>query len=115
AAAGTGSRRLQIPRQVRAVVLDRAPETVAQTDAGPPAGRLRELRRVGVEAADVDALLLVGPRHVADAPGAGDLDQQLDQIAVRDRLAAPPLVDVARAPVAETRAPGTGRPAAPPH
>src|SRR4029453_1529823 len=88
AAAGTESRRPHVLRQMRAVVLDRAPEAFAQADARPPARDPRELRRVGIETADVDPFLLVGPRHVPDAPRTGDVDQHLDEIAVRDRLEA---------------------------
>ncbi len=55
--------RLDVPREVLAVVRQRAAEALAQVDGRRPAGRARELRGVRVERSDVDPALLVGPRH----------------------------------------------------
>ena len=70
----------------------------------------RELRRVRVEAADVDRLLLRRPLDVLDASRPGDRDQQRRQVAMADRLVAADVEDLAVAarrsrPPAGTRPP----------
>jgi hypothetical protein len=62
---------------VRAVELDRPRKPSRSDTRGVQPVAVLELRRVGVEAADVDRLLLGRPLDVARPAGAGDLDQQL--------------------------------------
>ena len=63
-----GVRLVDVVGQVRAVEVDRPPQPLAQADLRAASRRrVRNLRRVGVEAADVDALLLGRPLDVADS------------------------------------------------
>src|SRR4051794_6071510 len=71
-----------------AVELDGSSEAVAQPRHRTPADGTLEQRRVGVEIADVDHLLLRRPFDQAEAAAARYGQQQLDQVEMRDRLGA---------------------------
>src|SRR4029079_638556 len=73
---------------VRAVILERATQALPQTDLRRPSDPFAEARRITIETADVDALLLRWPLHVMNAAGPRSPDQQRCQVPVADRLAA---------------------------
>src|SRR6478735_8949790 len=75
-----------IPGKILAVVIEGPRETLAQLHRRFPSGAGAEQRRVRVEAADVYGLLVRGPLDERVASAAGDLDQHLDEIAMRDVL-----------------------------
>src|SRR5688572_25376391 len=66
---------------VGAVERDRLLEAVPQTHAWRPPRPLPKLRRIGIEAADVDAFLVRWPLHVTHTPRSGDVDQHRHEIA----------------------------------
>src|SRR5437762_194778 len=72
-----------------AVVIDRAAQALAETHARRPAERPPDLRRVGVEVADVDALALRRERGQDVRARPRDLDHRLGQLEERRRLVAP--------------------------
>ena len=63
-----------------------------------------ELRRVGIEAADIDGLLLIGPLDVLDTPRACGVDEQRRELPVTDRVCAADVVDAAVALVTDASA-----------
>ena len=89
---------------VRPVVVERPREPVAQRNRRLPAERSRDERRVGVEAADVDRLLVRRPLDASNTSRAGDLDQQRGELPVADRAIAPHIEHFAIAAIARTRA-----------
>src|SRR5688572_19077530 len=78
--------RTGIVRQVLAVVLKRARESLAKFHGRRPSGSRSEQRRIRIEAADVDRFLLGRPLDEGVAAAAGQLDQQLHQLAMGDVL-----------------------------
>src|SRR4051812_15815220 len=71
---------------MRAIEIERAPQPLGQRQGRSPAENRGDLRRVSVEVANVDGLLLWWPRGAAESPRSGGLDHQLDEIAVGDWL-----------------------------
>ena len=77
----------------------------ASATGGRPAGHAPELRRVGVEAADVDGFLVRRPVDVTRrVPLPAILDEQRGQIAMADRAIAADVEDLAVARVDRARA-----------
>src|SRR5687767_12085765 len=72
--------------KVGAVELNRALESLAQRRGRPPSEYLLDTRRIGVEVADIDRLLFRRPFDETVAATAGHRDEQLDEIAMRDRF-----------------------------
>src|SRR5215472_1614837 len=98
------SRRLRrsiarVPREVRAIEVDRASQTVLQRHRGCPTGRGPQLARVGIETADVDRLLLGRPIDGLEPPSARNPDQRAREILQADRLRAADVEDFAAAGV----------------
>src|SRR3954470_14350466 len=71
-----------------AIELQRLSQAVPERDTWLPADGLLELRRIGIEAADVDPLLVRRPVDVTHTAAARSLEEQADQVAMGDRLAA---------------------------
>src|SRR5436190_4391569 len=90
--------------KMMAVERDRPLQPFFEADGLPPAGEVHELRRVGVEAADIDRLLVRRPLDVLDPAGAGDADEQCREIAMADRPIAADVEDLAVAGVARAGA-----------
>src|SRR5262245_13995164 len=80
---------------VTPIVGNRSLESFAKANARLPADRLPELGRIGIEASDVDALLLWWPLHECHRTGAGDVQQERDELAVTDWLVAADVEDFA--------------------
>src|SRR5687768_6521640 len=76
--------RTDIMREMRAVVVERAGEALAQRHRRLPSRARFEQRRIGVEAADVDHLFLGRPLDERVAAAAGEFNQHLDEIAMGD-------------------------------
>src|SRR4051812_1296552 len=81
--------------EVLAVERDRITQAVGERRLGPPSERVRDQLPVRIEVADIDGLLLGGPLGEPVAPRAGRGDQEVHQIAVRDRLEAADVEDLA--------------------
>src|SRR6185503_7536959 len=73
-------------QQVAAVIVEGPLEAFAQFHGRRPAGALLEEGRVGIEAADVDHFLVGRPFDERVAARARDVDEHLDEIAMRDVL-----------------------------
>src|SRR5687768_14470609 len=80
--------RWHVVMHVGPVELHRAPQSVAKRGRWPPPDSSHDERGIGVEVADVDCLLLRRPFDAAPPAGARGRYQQLDQVAVRNRLEA---------------------------
>ena len=61
-------------------------EPVPQLYGTGPAHRTPELRRIGMEAADVDRPAVSGPGNVSHGASTGHVDQQLGQLAQRQPM-----------------------------
>src|SRR3954471_11341760 len=72
--------------EVRAVEVERPPEAVRQQRGRLPPERRPDLRRIGVEVADVDDLLLRRPWRAPESARAGGPDHQLDELTMSDGL-----------------------------
>src|SRR5512134_2367092 len=88
---------------VQAIEGDCARESLAKTDLGRPADGPTELRRVRVEAPDVDPFFLGRPFDEPHRPRSGDLDEERDELPVADRLVAADVEDLAVAGVGGAR------------
>src|SRR6478609_3019083 len=75
-----------VARKMLAVIVEGARETFAQFHFGTPARTFLEHAGVGVEAADVDRLLVCGPLDERVAALPRDLDEHLHQVAMRNVL-----------------------------
>src|SRR5688572_2945566 len=78
--------RTDIVRQMLAVVGEGAGKAFAQLHLGRPSGLRSEQRRIGVEAADVDRLLVGRPFDEGVTAAARQLNEKLDQIAMGEVL-----------------------------
>src|SRR5688572_28281099 len=78
--------RTDIVLQMLAVVGKGAGKAFEQLHLWRPSSLRSEQRRIGVEAADIDRFLVGRPLDEGVAAAAGQLDQQRDQIAMREVL-----------------------------